>query len=166
MSADRAPGQDPTEGLEMLVQRHASAVLGVCLAYTRNLGDAEDLVQETLVKAIASIDSLQNAGAVRHWLLQIARRVCINHCSRKRPVAPLRYDVAAPVRTVDPDIERLQTALSRLPQDYRETISMYYLDGRSCAAVAEALEISEVAVRVRLTRGRAMLHKLLKESDE
>lgn len=166
MSADRVPAQDQAISLEELVKGNAPAVLAVCLAYTRNLHDAEDLVQETLLKATTSIQNLRDPGAVRSWLLQIARRLSINHYNRKKSAEVLPEDVAAPSLVVDPDIERLQIALLKIPPDYRETISLFYLDGRSCAGVAEALGISEAAVRVRLTRGRYMLHELLKENEE
>ncbi|MHC4444505.1 MAG: RNA polymerase sigma factor [Planctomycetota bacterium] len=61
---------------------------------------------------------------------------------------------------------RLQAAISKLPEDYRETISLYYLDGRKCSGVAESLGISEVAVRQRLVRARLMLHDLLVEDEQ
>ena len=148
MRADRLPAKDPAPSIEVLVQQNAPAVLALCLACTRNLHDAEDLVQETLLKATTSITDLREPRAVRSWLLQIARRLCINHHNRKKPALALPEEIPVPAEAVDPDIERLHLALTRIPTEYRETICLYYLDGRSCAAVAESLGISEVAVRV------------------
>ncbi len=163
MSADRVPDTDPAPSLESVVQSNTSAVFAVCFAYTRNMHDAEDLMQETLLKASRSIGDLREPRAVRQWLLQIARRLSINHYHRRKSAEALPDEVPAPAREQDPDIERLQAALAKLPLEYRETISLFYLDERSCAGVAEALGISEGAVRVRLSRGRCMLHELLKE---
>ena len=66
---------------------------------------------------------------------------------------------------MDPRLERLRVALSQLPDEYREPISLFYLDGSSSAAVAEALGISENAARQRLCRGRLMLHELMWENE-
>ncbi len=166
MDADPARHQDLGTALEVLVRESSSAVFGLCLSYTRNVHDAEDLTQEALLKATSSIGELRDPGSIRSWVLQIARRICINHYHRSRSMQRLPEDVPAQPASADPRIEHLQAAMARLPDDYRETLSIYYLDGRSCAAVAEALGISEGAVRVRLTRGRLMLHKLLKEDDQ
>jgi len=54
-------------------------------------------------------------------------------------------------------------SLRKLPEEYREALSLYYLDGRNGAEVARLLELSEPAVRKRLARGRLMLHDLIME---
>ena len=153
------PGDDDT--FEALVRRHASAVLAVCLANTHSRHDAEDLVQEVFAHAFRKLHTLRDRGKARPWLLQIARRRCIDHRRRRRPTRLVPDDLPAPSEDRDPRLDRLHAALARLPDDYRETISLYYLDSRSCAGVAASLGISEAAVRQRLLRGRLMLHDLL-----
>jgi RNA polymerase sigma factor (sigma-70 family) len=165
MSAEDVPGQDQAVSLEDLVRQSRTAIFGLCFVYTRNVHDAEDLLQETLLRAVAGIRELRDPRSLRAWVMQIARRICINHCRRKRYTETLPEDLAAPSQDVDTRPQRLQAALASLPQEYRETVSIYYMDGRSCAGVAEALGINEAAVRVRLARGRWMLHELLKEDE-
>jgi RNA polymerase sigma-70 factor (ECF subfamily) len=165
MSADSIPEGSQPAALLALLQDHISAVFAVCLVYTRNPDEAEDLVQETLLKATASIGSLRDPQAMRLWLLQIARRRCMNYVSRKKSMEPLPAEVQAPVEASDIDVERLELALSDLPKDYQETIRLHYLKEMSCASIGEALNISVGAVRVRLTRGRWMLHERLKGSQ-
>ncbi len=122
-------------------------------------------MQETFVKAFGSLGRLRDHERARAWLLQIARRVCIDHYRSKRPAGPLPEDVPARAESRDPRIDRLHAALDKLPADYRETISLYYLDGRDCAGVAATLGISPGAVRTRLLRGRVMLYDLLAEDQ-
>lgn len=165
MSAEDVPGQGQAASLEDLVRGNYAAIFGLCFAYTRNVHDAEDLLQETLLRAVAGIEELRDPRSLRAWVMQIARSVCVNHCRRKRYTETLPEDLSGPTQDVDTRAERLQGALARLPEEYRETISIYYMDGRSCAGVAEALGISEAAVRVRLARGRWMLHERLKEVE-
>jgi len=148
---------------EMLVSSYASAVLAVCLANTRNFHDAEDVMQDVFVKAFRNLHTLRQPDRARAWLLQIARRTCIDHRRRRVLTSTMPNNVPAPSTSTGEDVERLHAAIARLPGDYRETIALYYLDGRSCAGVAEALDITESAVRQRLVRARLMLHDLLAE---
>ncbi len=94
MSADREPGQTVTA--ELLARSHAPAVLAVCLAYTRNVHDAEDAAQDTLARAIANLHQLREPGRIRAWLLQIARRVCADGYRRQQTFVPLPEHIAAP----------------------------------------------------------------------
>ena len=164
-STDGSAGGDRARMLEVLARSHAPAVLGICLAHTRSVHDAEDAMQDTLVKAMAGIDQVREPSRIREWLLQIARRVCIDRHRRQREAQPLPEQLPAPERTIDPRLEQLHVALTELPEDCREAISLYYLDGRSTAAVAEALGISEGAARQRLSRGRLLLHDRMTEEQ-
>ncbi len=148
---------------EDLVRDHAQAVFSVCLAYARNLHDAEELTQDVFMKAIIKVSTVRDPGRVRQWLLQIARRTCVDHVRCRRPTEPLPESAAAAEPVSNWHFENLHAALARLPDVYRETIALYYLDGHSCAGTAAALGVSEATVRQRLLRGRLMLHELLKE---
>lgn len=150
---------------ETLVRRYASAVLAVCLANTRSIHDAEDVMQDVFLKAIAKLDTLRDHSRVRAWLLQIARRTCVDHYRGRRPAVALPDDVPADRERNNPAIKGLHAAMSQLPNNYRETIALYYLDGRSCAGVAQSLSISEAAVRQRLVRARLMLHDILVKEE-
>ena len=115
------------------------------------------------MKAFNRLGTLKDPDKARPWLLKIARRACVDHHRRRVPTAALPTQQPAPGPDKDPRVDPLHAALSRLPDDYRETISLYYLDGRDCANVAGVLGISEGAVRKRLSRARLMLHDLLAE---
>ncbi len=152
---------DPTMPA-LLFHRHAQAVFAVCLANTQNYHDAEDVLQAVFLKAIAKTSSLREPARARAWLLQVARRACVDFHRRRKPVQPLVEEPSTPA-TADPLGERLHEAIQKLPQNYREAIVLYYLDGRNCAGVAASLGMTEPAVRQRLVRARAMLHDLLQE---
>ena len=150
---------------EMLVRRHASAVMGVCLANTRSFHDAEDVMQDVFLKAFTKLHRLRDPGRVRSWLLQIARRTCVDYSRRRRPAYAISENVPAGPESIETPIARLHAAIAQLPHEYRETISLYYLDGRKCPAIADSLGISEAAVRQRLVRARLMLHDVLGEEE-
>ena len=156
---------DASEKAERMVRLYKHTVFAVCLANTRSVHDAEDMTQEVFLKAFRKSDHLRDPERARGWLIRIARNTCISHHRRKRPkTLSISDEIPAPSKT-NALFDRLHEALSKLPEEYRETISLYYLDGRNCAAVAANLCITEVAVRQRLVRGRVMLHDLLGEDE-
>ena len=156
---------EPLLAVQRLVREYASVVLGVCMAYTRNLHDSEDMMQETFIKAITKIDTLRKPDRARSWLLQIARNTCIDHQRRRVHTRPLPDDLPDPSPQDHDNIERLYRAIARLSKTYREPITLYYLKQRNCAAVAQTLGISEPAVRRRLVRARLQLHAILSEDN-
>jgi len=158
-----AAGTRETLTPQMLVRKYASAVLGLCIARTKNFHDSEDIMQEVFLKAVTKLDTLRDPGRARPWLLQIARRMCIDYYRNRSPVRAIPDDVLAPQKQVNENIERLYEAISKLPDGYREPITLYYLNGHNCASVAETLGISEDAVRSRLVRARLRLHEILSE---
>ena len=147
---------------ELLV-RHAPAVLAVCLAHTARVHDAEDVMQDVFLAAVEKLHTLRDRSRLRPWLLQIARRRCIDLYRRRVSTHSLQDDIPVDESAEDARVKCLHMALSRLPAEYRQTICLYYLDGRKCASVAESLGISKAAVRQRLARARLMLHDLLVE---
>jgi RNA polymerase sigma-70 factor (ECF subfamily) len=148
---------------QMLVQKYSSAVLALCIAHTKNFQDSEDIMQEVFLKAFTKIHTLRDASRARPWLLQIARRMCIDYKRKRTTNQLIPEDMPAPPETGDENIERLHEAISKLPDDYREPITLYYLDGRNCASVARILGLSEDAIRSRLVRARYKLHEILSE---
>jgi RNA polymerase sigma-70 factor, ECF subfamily len=153
----------PGAASEALFRAHSQAVFAICLANTQNYHDAEDIMQAVFLKSIAKASSVREPARVRAWLFQVARRLCVDFHRKRKPAEPLLTDPpTSPVCDTAP-YQRLHEAIQKLPQDYRETIVLYYLDGRKCSSVADSLGIAEPAVRQRLVRARAMLHDLLRE---
>ena len=150
---------------ETLVRDHASAVLGFCITFTKNFHDGEDIMQDVFLKAFTKLDTLRDRTRVRPWLLKIARRMCIDYDRKRRSSYSIGEDVPARPGCDNEYVIRVHTAISKLPDIYCETITLYYLEGHDCSAVAQSLEISEVAVRRRLVRARLMLHDLLLENE-
>lgn len=135
-----------------MVRLHKRTVFAVCLANTHSLHDAEDITQEVFLQAFKKLSRLRHQERTCAWLVRIARNACITHYRKKRlTTSPILDATPSPPKS-NPPIERLHEALFRLSDDYRETISLYYLDGRNCAAVAITLGITEPAVRQRLVR--------------
>jgi len=163
-TADMAEGEG-TLTPELLVRKYSPAVLGLCLAQTKNVHDSEDIMQNVFLKAFKKFNTLRDHTCARAWLLKIARRACVDHYRNSSPTRTMPNDVPASADSQSERIRCLYKAIAKLPDGYREPITLYYLDGRKCANVAECLGISEDAVRSRLVRARIRLHEMLLENQ-
>src|SRR5205085_2461746 len=118
MCEAQEPGMcvSPTLSLES----HRPAVFAVCLACTSSLHDADDLTQETFVRALSRMTTLHDPSKLRPWLLEIARNACIDY-TRRRPQPGRALPPPAPDRDEE-RVSRLHAAIRKLPDDYREVI--------------------------------------------
>ena len=135
-------------------------------AILRNDQDAEDAVQEAICAAFARRDSLRDAEKFKPWMLRILTNKCYDCCRRRRPTVDLD-DVADYLPAGGPEPEEALTlwqAVLALPQELRAAVTLFYYDGLSIREIGAVLGISEAAVKTRLSRGRARLRLLLKET--
>lgn len=129
---------------------------------SRNPAVAEDVVQETLLRAWRSLDSLAEDGKARAWLLTIARREHARLYERKRletvDVDSLSLAEDPALGQVDDDgLDDVRAAIHALPEDYREPLVLQVLMGYSTDEIASHLGLSAGAVCTRLSRARQKL---------
>jgi RNA polymerase sigma factor (sigma-70 family) len=102
---------------------HAQAVFAVCLANTQNYHDAEDVMQAVFLKAIAKTSSLREPASARAWLLQVARRECVDFHRRRKPVEPLVDEPSTPDVGGNAVCQRLHDATHKFVSMYPTPIS-------------------------------------------
>ena len=127
---------------------------------------AEDVVQEALLRAWRSRDSLADAGAARPWLLTIVRREHARLYERKRfetvPVDDLVGNESPELAAVEAqEVLDVRRAILRLEDDYREPLVLQVLMGHTTEEIAQQLGLSQGAVLTRLFRARQKLRRLL-----
>ncbi len=160
------PRTDPREeSLRALYDSHAPVLMAYALRLTD--GDrtrAEDLVQETLLRAWRNLDRLEgNGGRVRPWLFTVAQRVAIDaHRARRARPAEVGDGMLAALPgldQVDAALDRIVVteALDSLSAEHRAVIVETYYRGRSVAEAAQALGVPAGTVKSRCSRGRARL---------
>lgn len=155
------------EAFAVLVDRHQGRILN---HLTRLVGrnDAEDLTQDTFVRAFQALDRFDSTYPFRGWLLVIASRLAANHVARRRErpygdhsdQAPSREDPARHVAEHDAadDLQRrLDRALVELPSDARVLYELRFRQQLSPAELANHFGISENALKVRVHRLRTQL---------
>ncbi|MBL9175028.1 MAG: sigma-70 family RNA polymerase sigma factor [Verrucomicrobiales bacterium] len=157
------------EAFGRIVERHQSLVCALAYSVCGSLARSEDLAQETFLAAWQRLGELREPAKLRAWLCGIVRHLAAGAARRERrrggPAEPLD-DVAEPASAeagpaelaiTQEEAALLWRSLAGLPGTYREPLVLFYRQGRSVAEVADALELSEDAVKQRLARGRALL---------
>jgi RNA polymerase sigma-70 factor, ECF subfamily len=121
---------------------------------------AEDVVQEALLRAWRSFDSLADEQAVRSWLLTIARRELARTFERRRIETVDIDDLAQAVAVNDPhEVLEMRRAILELDPIHREPLVLQVLFGYSTNEIAQQLQISVAAVLTRLYRARETLRR-------
>ena len=129
---------------------------------------AEDVVQETMIRAWKAQDSLLDEGAAKPWFLTIIRREYARSFERKRFVTVDVEELVAKEEPMlaaadDQELMELRAAIFKLPGEYREPLVMQVLMGYSTAEIAAELELSNAAVLTRLFRARKQLRVMCGE---
>lgn len=156
---------------------HLDVLYRGALRLSRNRADAEDLVQETVTRALRRFDQFHIGTNGRAWLFRIMRNLFLNRvrADRERPREGEFFEErigsaeAARVVAASPEEEFLQTvvhgdvdrALGTLPPSYREVVVFRDIEGFTYREIAEALECPIGTVMSRLSRGRALLRVAL-----
>ena len=131
---------------------------------------AEDVVQEALLRAWKSLDSLREDAAAKHWLLTIVRRENARYFERRR-LETVDVDNLTPSQQAllaeqpDDQLDDMRDAIYRLDDDYREPLVLQVLMGYSTNEIAELMGLKQGAVLTRLHRARHKLKDEMQDED-
>ena len=144
-----------------LVEREQEALRGFLFALCcGNKSDADDLAQDSLVKAYLSSTGYQEKGRFRSWLFKIAYNTFLNHkasCRTMDTLEEARTVISSQSAESSFEHQSLYLALRTLPPKERSAITLYYLNGYDIKEIAAITETSEDAVKKQLSRGRDKL---------
>jgi RNA polymerase sigma-70 factor (ECF subfamily) len=166
----------PKEEVEDLFRENAASLRMVARRLCRNPAEAEDLVQDTLERALSSIDSFTPGTNSRAWLLSILHHLFIDRCRRRTRegvVVPVEHlEQQLPMREVEEEpkwakLSRsdVDQALEKLDPNFREVYRLH-VGGRSYEQISKELSIPRATVGTRLLRARKKLKVLLFGEEE
>ncbi len=164
------PGKPST--VARLVEEYYDSLYRYGYRLTGSSADAEDLTQETFIKAQLHLSRLREPDRVRPWLFSILRNAYLHrvraerrqsHCSLEG-VGDLAEPLPEPLPDIDP--EQLQLALNELPEVYRTPIILFYFEGFGYREIAEQMDLPIGTVMSRLARAKAHLRARLIPSSE
>lgn len=173
---------------EELFNRHNKRIYNIALRMLQDESDAADATQETFVRVYKSIDKLADGEAFVSWLKTVAINICRDALRKRSKVktesldAPIEYDDGGSASkeiadwSNDPGEKTLtkslqdtvQRAIYSLKREYREVVTLFYIDGANIAEISKITGSPEGTVKSRLSRARAELKRKLESyiSDE
>jgi RNA polymerase sigma-70 factor (ECF subfamily) len=159
---DQVDGKQRRARFQALCQSLRPDLLRFAFWLSRDRALAEDVVQESMLRAWKAQDALLNEAAAKPWLLTIVRREYARTFERKRLNT---VDVDELIAKEEPtlaaageqDIADVRAAIMKLPDEYREPLVLQVLMGYSTAEIARELDLSGPAVLTRLYRARRQL---------
>lgn len=143
--------------------RHGNAVLRLAYSYLHNMCDAEDILQEALIKYMQAAPDFVSEAHERAWLLRVASNLSKNKIqyNRLRETDELEETLLAEEAE---DLAFIWEAVKSLPVPMREVIHLFYREGYSTKEISRIIDRKESSVRSDLKRGRDRLKKILKEA--
>ena len=178
----RIPEAEAPRGLDHVLGDHREAIFRFLLGMTRDPAEAEDLTQETLLRAHDKLATLDDATKLLPWLYRIAGNVArdrFRQASWRRRPQPLESEGSGAVLPIVDSGPRLDKAMEQremsdcvrgyledLPGAYRTVILLHDVQGLTNPEIAELLGVSVGAVKIRLHRARGRLRQALGEGCE
>jgi RNA polymerase sigma-70 factor (ECF subfamily) len=171
-----ANADEKREAFEQEALPHLDAVYRVALRLAGDAAQADDLTQETMLKAYRAWHQYKPGTNIRAWLLTILRHTFINEYRRKKHLAATvdvdeveSFTVFADVQEVDPEgrffdrivDDEVLRAIDRLPEEFRETLVLSDVEGLSYGEIAEVTGVPVGTVKSRLFRARQALQRQL-----
>ena len=153
--------------VQELIERYQKNLYAAAFNICKNQMDVEDVVQETFVQYYTTKKEFESEQHIRAWLLRVAINKAKNltvtfwkkhKCSLEDYMETLTFP--------DPQSRDLFEEVMKLSEKYRIVIHLFYYEDYSVREIADILKLSESNVKVRLSRGRAMLKDSLKEEWE
>ena len=156
---------------DALVERFHRPVYRFCWRLLRS-PDAEDLAQDTFVRAFVHFERFDPERPVLPWLIAIARRLCLDVLRRRKVMARVETMPVSDPPAAGPEIqaaqreqlENLERALDDLDEGPKEAIVLFHVEGMSYRDIAAALEVPMGTVMTWLHRGRAQLRNALQDA--
>lgn len=160
------------QALNELMNQHKGGLYRLAYRILENNEDAEEILQDTFLRAYQKIDSYEGKAKLSTWLY----RICVNRClnrleSRKNRAAkvagmdeiqnlPDVHDTAAEYEAADLQ-QKVSDAIAQLKPDQQILVTLYYLQGFSCSEIGEILQQPLGTVKTHLFRARNSLKKIL-----
>lgn len=172
---------DDQQAYTEIVNRYRKQIYHFIYRMVKDDAQAEDLTQETFIKAFRALASFNSNYAFTTWLYKIASNNCIDHFRKKRLST---YSLDTPMKSKDGELKRdfadsdqgpesemiskekktqIETAIESLPEKYRKAILLRHTKDKSYEEIAEILNVPLGTVKVRIFRAREMLKSQLKE---
>ncbi|QDO95691.1 sigma-70 family RNA polymerase sigma factor [Formosa sediminum] len=155
-----------------LYNQYCQGMYVVAKRFITNTAEAEDLVQDAFIKAFSKLHQFKGNVTFGAWLKRIVVNTCIDALKSKSPQLDVLEEVH--LKVIDADahdswvveddvtLEDIKLVIETLPEKYKYVVMLFLIEGYDHQEISEILNISEVASRTQLSRGKQKLQELLK----
>lgn len=143
---------------------------GVCLRYSNNEQEAEDLLQDSFIKAFNKIESYQNKGALGGWLRKLTLNTALEQYRKNKNINQT-IELKEINNYVNDDaienleLEDLLKKIQQLPSGFRTVFNLYAVEGFNHREIAEMLEISDGTSKSQYSRARLLLRQMIEKEE-
>ena len=165
-----ACGKGSKKAFRELYRKYAPVLLGICTRYSRDINEAEDILQEGFIKIFNKIGSFRSEGSFEGWMKRIMINTAINHYHKN--LKHQRYVEINEIQEqlsddndqeIDPELpvnkEIILAIVQNMPEGYRFVFNMFVFEGYSHAEIAEKLGVSVNTSKTQLFKARQYLRK-------
>lgn len=150
--------------LRRIVNIYTKSLLRLACTYTKSVPDAEDVVQEVMVRLITKKPWFENETHEKAWLIRVTINISINYVKavKRRRSEPLNYDIPE----IPEEKYYLIETMDALPEKYRTVLYLYYFEGYSVKEIAIILKKTDSTITTWMSRARKKLKALLEKEGE
>ena len=148
--------------VSLLYIQYEKSIYRLAYSYLNNAADAEDILQDTMMKYLEKMPFLRDENHEKAWLLRVAANLSLNRIkyNKIRETSELSEELVQDGRQ---DLSFVWEAVRKLPLHYRDAVHLYYQEGCSTKEISYILKRNESTIRSDLKRGREQLERVLRE---
>lgn len=146
-----------------LLDLYGTSLLRFAYSYARNMADAQEIVQDTLVQYFLKQPVCPSENQRKAWLMQVCANLSKNRLRFNKRRAAVSLDLLSEPGVLQEDLSYVWQAVGQLPPKYREVIHLFYEEGYSTAEIARILRQKESTTRSQLNRARQQLRTMISE---
>lgn len=156
-----------------LYQLYAPQMMGICMRYSSDVADAEDVLQDGFITIYNHIDSFSGKGPLGGWMRRIMVNTALQRYRASKNVKLVRLDDSeVRLQEVSDDVlssmeaDELLRKIQRLPVGFRTVFNLYAIEGYKHHEIAELLDISEGTSKSQYSRGRSLLREMIENDNK
>ena len=156
------PSVWPADDVETILNNYGDMLYRLCLLMLKSESDAEDAVQETMIKYFRKAPAFKDSDHAKAWLIRVATNQCRDMLRFWQRHPLIDGEQVGKIAWESPDSTILE-ALKALPEKFRLVLTLYYIEELEIEEIAKIIGRTPSAVKMRLQKGRKLLEKIYRE---
>lgn len=153
-----------------LYKQYCDAMYNVCYRMLGSEAEAEDVLQETFIDVFRNLDSFRRESSLGAWIKRIAINHCLNVFKKRRlrfeelssGVQEVADELPGEDDAIEYEVTRVKRAIMKLPDGYRQVLTLYLIEGYDHGEIAAILGIQETGSKSQYSRAKVRLREILK----